>query len=306
MSDKIHKRMQDITLGVNDTPIALPKSVFVQATRANRLSIVGTLVNPRKQNMKAQINHLPRVWGMEDTVVGRIVDAWKFQFVFQSEESLNLVLRHGPWSFSEWMIVTHKWIPNMSHSTMKSIPLWTQIHGIPSQYLTLEMVNVIGRSLGHVSGVDFNENATRINYVRVRLDWNIDHPLRFKREFQFRHNESAILSFYYERLRNFCSICGMINHEKKECSLRFDVGEDDDDAPEDNDEDNANHGADHNDDGNQDDENPDLNENDNVKMEKKKIMKIDARLIASISCLSEAFSEKYFSLILDNDMSAET
>ncbi|KAL1218539.1 hypothetical protein V5N11_001703 [Cardamine amara subsp. amara] len=239
MSDHIRKRMQDITLRANDTPIVLPKSVCVQAARANRFSIIGTVVNPRKQNMRTPIGNLPRIWGMEDSVIGRMVDARKFQFVFQNKESLNLVLKRGPWYFSEWMLATHKWIPNMHDITMKIIPFWTQIHGIPIQYLTLEMIDIIGRSVGHVSGIDFDENATRVDYVRVRLEWNIDNPFRFKREFQFGHNESVLLSFYYERLHNFCKICGMLTHEKKECPLRFnendDFPDDDDDANENND-----------------------------------------------------------------------
>ncbi|KAL1198548.1 hypothetical protein V5N11_021626 [Cardamine amara subsp. amara] len=93
MSDNTRKRMQDIMLRANDAPIVLPNPVCVQAARSNWFFIVGTLENPRKHNLRAIIGNLPRAWGMEDTVVGRMLHARKFQFVFQTEEALNLVLK---------------------------------------------------------------------------------------------------------------------------------------------------------------------------------------------------------------------
>ncbi|KAL1198549.1 hypothetical protein V5N11_021627 [Cardamine amara subsp. amara] len=177
------------------------------------------------------------------------------------------------------MFVTHKWIPNMHDITMKIIPFWTQIHGIPIQYLTLEMIDTIGRSLGHVSGIDFDENATRVDYIRVRLDWKIDNPLRFKCEFQFGHNESVLLSFYYEHLHNFCKICGMLTHEKKECPLRFDADDDNNNFPDEDDDAKENPDADtkENEDGNQDEDKPDQSPQVGVTSEK---MKIDPTIVA--------------------------
>lgn len=82
MNDNLRRKMQEIDLGVHEAPIALPAAICAKAVQANRFSIVGVLVNPQKQNMHALIGQMPRLWGLADEVVGRIVEPTKFQFVF--------------------------------------------------------------------------------------------------------------------------------------------------------------------------------------------------------------------------------
>ena len=74
----------------------------------------------------------------------------------------------------------------------------------------------------------------------MKINWNLEDPLRFQRNFQFADGENTVIKFRFERLRNFCSKCGSLKHDVKECTLAFDdedpavISEDDDD---DNDED---------------------------------------------------------------------
>ncbi|XP_024009608.1 uncharacterized protein LOC112084606 [Eutrema salsugineum] len=230
MGDNVHRRLQDLSLGVEDEPIALPASVCNQAASANRYAIISATVNARKQHLRTLIGHMPRLWGFGNNVIGRIVGQNQFQFVFQSEEAMNLTLRRGPWSFNEWMIVLQRWSPNIEDEAMKIIPFWIQIRGIPLQYLTRPMIRFIGDKLGPVVEVDFDEASTRVDFVRVKVNWNLENPLRFQRNFQFGVNENTVIRFWYERLRNFCNKCGLLTHELKDCPLNLD--DDDDEDPQ--------------------------------------------------------------------------
>ncbi|RID54949.1 hypothetical protein BRARA_G02235 [Brassica rapa] len=235
MNDNLRRKMQEIDLGVHEAPIALPEAICAQAVQSNRFSIVGVLVNPQKQNMRALIGQMPRLRGLADEVVGRIVEPTKFQFVFRSEEALNLVLRRGPWSFSEWMLVTRRWDATLTPNDLKIIPFWVQIRGIPSQFLNRQMVEFIADRIGpigQVRDIEFDEAANLTDYVRVKIDWNIDHPLKFQRNFQFNVNENTTLKFRYEKLRNFCVKCGMLSHEAKDCPQRDLADDMPDDSPD--------------------------------------------------------------------------
>ncbi|KAJ0265861.1 hypothetical protein HA466_0020820 [Hirschfeldia incana] len=106
----------------------------------------------------------------------------------------------------------------------------------------------VGGILALVFDVDFDENSTRVDFVRVQLLWNVDNPLRFQRNFQFSANVNTLLSFRYERLRNFCQTCGLLSHERQDCPL----GDDGDQPPADSDDDNDDGG----DDANGDDDGP--------------------------------------------------
>jgi len=221
MSDFLRKSVQDLDLGVDDVPIVLSPEFVSQAASVNRFSLIVTTVNPRKQNLRALIGQMPRVWGLVDSCVGRIVGNGRVQFKFRNEESMNLVLQRGPWSFNDWMLSVHRWFPNITEGEMKIIPFWVQIQGIPILYLTNAMARVVGSRLGYVTDVDFDENANQMGFVRVKLAWNFDDHLRFQRNFQFQENENTIIKFRFERLRNFCTKCGSLKHDVKECNLSF-------------------------------------------------------------------------------------
>ena len=106
---------------------------------------------------------------------------------------MSSVLRRGPWSFNEWMCVVQKWNTNHSDQDLMRIPFWVQIRGIPLHFLTERMVTTIGGRLGHFMETDFGSDGTAlVDYVRVRLLWNIEDPLRFQRLFQF-GDEASVL-----------------------------------------------------------------------------------------------------------------
>ncbi|CAE6009591.1 unnamed protein product [Arabidopsis arenosa] len=184
MSDYLRKSIQDLDLGIDETPVSLPPEFCARAAIANRFSLVVTTVNPRKQNLRALIGQMPRVWGFADSCVGRILGQGRVQFVFQSEEALNL--------------------------------------GIPLLYLSNDMAEYVGNQIGLVKHVDFDENATMVEFVRVQMAWNFDNPLRFQRMFHFNNAEGTIVKFKFERLRSFCTKCGSLKHDIKDCTLGFD------------------------------------------------------------------------------------
>lgn len=115
---------------------------------------------------------------------------------------------------------------------------------IPLQYLTRPTIEWIGGRLAPVFDVDFDENSTKVGFVRVELLWNVDNPLRFQRNFQFLEDVNTLLSFRYERLRSFCQTCGHLSHERQECPLGFDGDHPPPASDDDNDDDDDDSGND--------------------------------------------------------------
>jgi len=184
---------------------------------------MGHPVMPRRQNLRSIITSMPRVWGLSGLVHGRIVGGNQFQFIFPSEESLELVVRRGPWAFNDRMLILQHWNPNPleNQPIINFIPFWIQICGIPFHYLNREVISHIGRSLGNLLDVDYDaEVVARVEFVRVRVDWDIQLPLRFQRHFQFKAGENTLLRFRYERLRGFCEVCGLLTHDTGACVLQ--------------------------------------------------------------------------------------
>ncbi|RID76223.1 hypothetical protein BRARA_B03206 [Brassica rapa] len=192
MADNIRRAMQDTTLGSEDPPFVLPAEVVRQAEEENRFILVGRPVMPRRQNIRALLATMPRNWGFEGLVRGRVIEGRRFQFVFPSEESMDMVIRREPWAFADRMIVLQRQV----------------------------IVN-IARLLGEYIQMDYSEEiGSRLEYVRVRLNWNINHPLRFQRNFQFVPGVNTLLRLQYERLCGFCEVCGLITHDSGACLIQ--------------------------------------------------------------------------------------
>jgi len=63
------------------------------------------------------------------------------------------------------------------------------------------MIKYIGDKHWDVAAVDFDEAANRVNFVRVKVNWNVDNPLRFQHRFHFGNDEQLVLSLRYKRLK---------------------------------------------------------------------------------------------------------
>lgn len=107
----------------------------------------------------------------------------------------------------------------------------------------------IGRALGMYMEVDYSPDVVaRRDYARVRVNWNVDEPLRFQRNFQFTEGVNTLLRLTFERLRGFCEVCGRLTHDSGACLLQNGgpANEDDDDVSDGDDneaQDPANHGV---------------------------------------------------------------
>lgn len=154
-------------------------------------------------------------------VYGRMIEGRQFQFLFPSEESLEVVLRSGPWAFSDRMLILERWTPSFNLLMLNFIPFWIQIRGIPIQFKSQDIVMHIGRALGMYLDVDYiPEVAARRDYARVHINWNVDEPLQFQRHFQFTAGVNTLLRFTFERLCCFCEVCGRLTHDLGACLVQ--------------------------------------------------------------------------------------
>ncbi|XP_024012933.1 uncharacterized protein LOC112087148 [Eutrema salsugineum] len=221
MADNLRRAIQDINLGVDDEPILLPVEACQAAARVNQYSLIGRALIPRKQNIRTIVATFPRLWGLSGIISGRVVERRRFQFVFPSEELMQSILNRGPWAFNDRMLIIQRWTPDQTEMDLNCIPFWVQIRGIPLQFLSTTVIRHIADRLGHVIAVDFNpEAAAAVEFVRVKINWNVDSPLKFQKNFQFTPGVNTLLRFQYERLRGFCDICGLLTHDSGACVLQ--------------------------------------------------------------------------------------
>ncbi|CAL9235109.1 unnamed protein product, partial [Arabidopsis halleri] len=167
----------------------------------NRLSLIARPLNQHSQSLHAVVSSLPRSWGLESRVHGRVIDDTFIQFRFQSEIDLVYVQRREPWLFNNWFVAFQRWEDYPDRDYLTTIDLWVQIRGIPLAYVSEGTVRYIAQHLGEIVYLDFDEaTTTHINFIRVRIRFEITASLRFFRRIRFQYGERATVSFQYERL----------------------------------------------------------------------------------------------------------
>ncbi|KAH7855978.1 hypothetical protein Vadar_031225 [Vaccinium darrowii] len=143
-----------------------------------------------------------------------------YVFDFKTEEDAGKIMKLGPWSFMGCLMVLRKW---EAQKTLEELdfnlsPFWVQIQGLPLGFLNERSGKKIAEILGDVIAVEDPVGQGKLRkYIRVRVLIDISKPL--KKGFFLKRTEEDDLwvKFKYERLSDFCYMCGKIGHMVNDC-----------------------------------------------------------------------------------------
>ena len=101
MDGNLAEVMKGMSLGEDKSIIILEDDDFCAVERWGR-SIMGCLLNPECQNMGRMLKTMPKIWKVYDKVRGLALTKERFQFVFDLEIDIQMVLNQGFWTFDDW------------------------------------------------------------------------------------------------------------------------------------------------------------------------------------------------------------
>ncbi|KAL0004280.1 hypothetical protein SO802_011841 [Lithocarpus litseifolius] len=189
------------------------------------LSLFGRLLTDRNQNLRALKNTLRLAWKMGSDL--QIVEVGNkiLQFKFNSEFQLQWVERNGPWNFENNLLLLCRWRKGLSVSNIvfTHSPFWVQIWGLPFEHMSLDVGKELGNSLGRFIESDRRTgHSDQAKFMRIRVDLQLDKPLRRGGKVASFDGDKFWVSFKYERLPVFCFLCGRLGHDDKHCKESMD------------------------------------------------------------------------------------
>uniref|UniRef100_A0A0D3BUQ1 DUF4283 domain-containing protein n=1 Tax=Brassica oleracea var. oleracea TaxID=109376 RepID=A0A0D3BUQ1_BRAOL len=161
----------------DDEPIKLTDHDVSQNINEFKLSLIGKILNPKKQSVEKLLQKMPVQWGMEDRITVNDLGNGKFLLNFTTEEELNSVLRQSPFHFNFCMFVLVRWEPIVHDDYPWIIPFWTRLIGVPLHLWTENNLREIGSRLGHV-----HQDTIELIEGRMLLDFDSRRPLKFARK----------------------------------------------------------------------------------------------------------------------------
>lgn len=84
----------------DDEPILLTADDEGQVIKEFRMSLIGKILNPKKQNVEKLLQSMPTQWGVQDRVTANDLGNGRFVFNFTSEEDLNAILSKGQFHYN--------------------------------------------------------------------------------------------------------------------------------------------------------------------------------------------------------------
>lgn len=185
--------------------------------------VVGKILSKKPPNLIAVSNILKGAW---KTRADFSITPWNnniFLFRFEEIEDRNTIIKEGPWSVMNNLLVLKPLTSGEVISAIEfdSCPFWVQIHGLPVDKMSRANAETIGRRFGNLVAVEaFTEGLLlHRSFLRVRVEIELSQPL--PRGFWLRkkteEGRDLWISYKYEKLSDYCYACGRIGHENKDC-----------------------------------------------------------------------------------------
>ncbi|XVF12481.1 hypothetical protein REPUB_Repub08aG0122200 [Reevesia pubescens] len=199
--------------GDDDSVLEYPKWLFCKAITRKRI------------NMASMKNVLTVVWKLSGSLSIKEIGDKIYIFRFEIEDEKNKVFFSQSWFFNKSLLVFKEADPHVAPESINFhfCPFWIQIQGLPVGSMTEATGMLLGKLLGVVEEVD-----TGSKLLRIRAQIDINKTLLRCSKVSFSEGKKMLVWYRYERLQDFCYICGKLDHQETECltayCLKKDVG----------------------------------------------------------------------------------
>lgn len=185
-----------------------------------RRTLAGKLWTNNTYNVKAFMQTtIQYSWRLKNPVEVEDLDKNLYLFRFSTKKDVDNVLKNGPWSFKNKVIILQKITGEEQPAELdmlKKVSFWVRIYELPLKLRSDSIAKKIGDLIGVHEETDQRDVYRMGRFLRIRVLLDLNRPLM--RGTMIRYQERNLQVFFkYERLPTFCFKCGRIGHQIMEC-----------------------------------------------------------------------------------------
>ena len=135
---------------------------------------------------------------------------------------MNRVLKGGPWTFNNQVLLLVHWKSRMTAGNVKfeSISCWVQILGVPFDMVSLSVAEAIGGRIGVVEEVEKRRKQDIPNFfICVKVALPLSKSFRRGAFLADSNGQKSWAMFKYEQLALFCHYCSLLGRPSTLCSI---------------------------------------------------------------------------------------
>lgn len=183
------------------------------------LMLVGKLLTNRPFNFEAMKRTLKSVWRLKDGIAIRMVETNFFIFQFFLASDKEKVIRGRPWFFDNQLLILLEidGKEQVSEVSFNKSPCWIRVYDLPFVKRSVAFAKSVGDSMGGFLELDESDPLGLDNFLRLKIMMDITKPLRRGFKVAVGGGLSKWVDVKYERVGDFCYLCGKLGHVDKDC-----------------------------------------------------------------------------------------
>ncbi|KAK4428895.1 hypothetical protein Salat_1189400 [Sesamum alatum] len=204
--------------------LVIPRELWPGDSTDHSLTLVGRILTHRGFNFDALCSTFLRAANLGKGMEFTRISAERFLLHFRHRVDKHRILEGGPWNFDNHLIllgeIGHGQDPLTMDLNSCDFSVW--IHGLPFPQISPALGRIIGSKLGSVKHVFTGEGSSSVQSImRIRVSLDVRRPILRHTIIRSSEGKETVVTFTYERLGNFCYLCGIIGHVDSICDLRY-------------------------------------------------------------------------------------
>jgi hypothetical protein len=181
-------------------------------------TLVGKIWTEIPYNTRAFKQTMLQAWRARNPIEIQDLNKNLFLFKFTSKREADLVCKNGPWSFDKNILVLNRISGNEQPSelVMNRSSFWIRVYDLPLKLRSEAMAKKLGNILGDFEEMDMEEINRMRKFLRIKASLDLTKPLKRGSKLHFQGKDIWV-DYKYERLPNFCFVCGRIGHQMRDC-----------------------------------------------------------------------------------------
>nr|XP_017250903.1 PREDICTED: uncharacterized protein LOC108221543 [Daucus carota subsp. sativus] len=226
--EDIDQHMESLQIDEEENEAFVLEGDVDEGVNKYELCLVGRLLTEKSINVRAMKSKLADVWRPTMGINIKDLEQGLFLFQFYRKEDMQWVLKGGPWSFDNAMVALETVGVGQNPASVQPcfLNMWIQLYNLPVGY----MLETVGKQLGNFFG-EFLEydvkNSTSIwrECMRIRIRLDVRKPIKRKKKIVKKDGQEFTVVCKYERLGEFCFVCGLVSHTDRFCRSPLNRGD---------------------------------------------------------------------------------
>jgi 14-3-3 protein epsilon len=195
-----------------------------------RWCLIGRFLCDRSIHFNSMKVRMADLWKPVKGVTIKEAQARKFLFHFNHPLDMEAVIKGGPWTFDNNMLILERAQLGMQleHIPLHHVNMWVQVHDLPMGFMKEKVGIKLANYIGVFVEYDKNNNSSFWRqHMRIRVKIDVRNPLKKETKVKDKEGAWCTVKFKYEKLGVFCFVCGIMGHGENKCEILFAKEQDD-------------------------------------------------------------------------------